>query len=425
MNSPKLQEVILSISNEYKLDTKKLNYWLKFFKNFHSSKENLHHLQSMLALYKNEDSQITLFGQLYGGKEATNLTLFDEKINFKTLIKTLVKLVKSKDSTLFPNSKKPLFKGILPNIQPDNEEKENFSIDPSELQQVRLKLIKRENYKGRKKIEGLAQIRGRIIGYSEKKSNNNPAILPTIQAALKSNHYNYTSNLFSIDNTDFRYPKKTEQIRYNVMLVLDSSKSIGWVIPHLEKLIPVLTSRVTQSKDSHGLITFNNDLAQIYHYPTRNVKQVLGTINQLEVKGFTPLGKGLELALQIFNLDRYKQPGMKNMILLISDCFPEPVTGGYKNLLEEPSYQMVINVAHHIRDSKTGMLIINPAPIQKIKNTNWGKKLANKIIDITHCRYIEIPPSIRQVTPFKQEFYMKQQQMDIFYNAFNETKFSL
>lgn len=93
--------------------------------------------------------------------------------------------------------------------------------------------------------------------------------------------------------------------------------------------------------------------------------------------------------------------------------------------MEEESYKLVIKAAQKIRDSKVGMLIINPAPLKDIKSTNWGKRLADKVVNITDCKYIEISPTIHFVTPFKQEFYIKEQQLENFYNAFNDTKMSL
>ena len=425
INSIQLETVILETSKKHQLDQNKLRYWLKFFNRFHPAKQNLRQLQAMYALYNNENSQITIFGQLYGGKEATDLSFFDERVNFRSFIKMMVNLVKSKAQSFLANDDKPRYKGILPEDYNAEEGSDNFAVDSSQLQQERIKIKKREIYRGRKKLDNLTVNKGRIIRYSHEKKQPVPAIIPTLKAALKAKHYNLKNHTFDLQKSDFRYPEKQQQVRYNIMLVLDSSKSISWVIPHVEKFIPILTSRVTQSKDMLGLICFNNDMARIYHHPTRNVKQVIGTINELEVEGLTPLGKGIELALQTFQMQQFKQAGMKNMILLISDCFPEPIKGGYDDILDEPSYQLVIKNAKQVKDSKTGLLIINPAPITNKNKPNWGQKLAKKIVEITNCRYIEMPPSIRSVSPFKQEFYLKEAQLQNFHEAFSEIKFSL
>ena len=417
--------MILDISGNYQLDEGKLKYWLKFFNRFHSAKQNLRQLQAMYALYNDENREITIFGQLYGGDEATDLSFFDERVNFRTFIKTMVNLVKSKAKSFLDNNGKPRFKGMLPGEKTEAKQTESFAIDSSQLQQERIKIKKREIYRGRKKIENLSASKGRIIRYSQNTNQPVPALLPSLKAALNARHYDLENHRFDLHKSDLRYPEIQQQVRYNIMLVLDSSKSISWVIPHIEKFIPILTSRVTQSKDLLGLICFNNDMARIYHHPTRNVKQVVGTINKLDVEGLTPLGKGIELALQTFSMRRFKQPGMKNMILLISDCFPEPIKGGYDNMLDEPAYQLVIKNARQIKESKTGLLIINPAPINNKVKPNWGQKLAKKIVEITECRYIEMPPSIRNVTPFKQEFYLKEAQLQNFHEAFSEIKFSL
>ena len=208
------------------------------------------------------------------------------------------------------------------------------------------------------------------------------------------------------------------------MLVLDTSKSISWVIPHIEKFISYITSNVSNARDKLGLITFNNDLAQIYHYPTLNVKQVIGTINEMEAKGQTPLGEGLNLALQVFSKDQYKLPGMKNLLILISDCFPEPLEGGHKDLLEEPSYKLVLSASKKIRDEKLGFIIINPAAKDEEK-INWGKKLIEKIIDITKAKYIEVHPKTKFNLLKVEKAFIDEEKLTEFFDAINDVKVNL
>ena len=180
-------------------------------------------------------------------------------------------------------------------------------------------------------------------------------------------------------------------LTYNIMLVLDTSKSIMWVVQHIEKFLSHIVSQISNSEDKLGLITFNNDLAKIYHYPTANIRQVIGTINKLEPKGSTPLGKGLSLATRVFSKERYRILGVKNIIILISDCFPEPLEGGHKDLLEEPSYKDVISATEKIKREKIELIIINPSIYKSDKNS-WNKKLIKKVINISNAKYMEIHP---------------------------------
>jgi len=207
------------------------------------------------------------------------------------------------------------------------------------------------------------------------------------------------------------------------MLVLDTSKSISWVISHIEKIISYITSNVSNSRDKIGLITFNNDLAQIYHYPTLNVKQVIGTINEMEAKGKTPLGEGLNLALQVFSNEQYKIPGMKNLIILVSDCFPEPLEGGHKDLLDEPSYKLVLSASEKIRNEKLGFIIINPS--EKKDKDKWNAKLIKKIIDITKAKYIEIHPKMKFNLLKGEKAFIEEEKLTEFFIAVNEIKVNL
>ncbi len=172
------------------------------------------------------------------------------------------------------------------------------------------------------------------------------------------------------------------------------------------------------------MITFNDDIAQIFHFPTLNVKQVIGSINEIEAKGQTPLGEGLNLAVNVFSKDQYKIPGMKNLIILISDCFPEPLEGGHKDLLDEPSYKLVISAAEKIKCERIGFIIINPAAKDKVE-VNWGKKLVKKITDIINAKYVEVNPSTKYNLLKGETAFVDEAKLTEFFTAVNEVKVNI
>ncbi|NQT65001.1 MAG: VWA domain-containing protein [FCB group bacterium] len=343
------------------------------FDSHHDSKMNLHHLKGILHLLSNPDTEILLpLSQRGIGK---SLFMFDENMSVKEIVKRVMGMVRNRNNPKTFAKNLPKYKTVMKNklIKP-KEEKAKFSIKAEDFQKVRINFAKREKTKhsARGKDKQVPD-KGRVIRFSKEQSGN-IAIIPTILNAVKKGNYSLVNRKFNIQTKNFLYPKYEENVIYNIMLVLDTSKSISWVIPHIEKLISYITSNVSNSRDKMGLITFNNDLAQIYHYPTLNVKQVIGTINKLETKGQTPLGEGLNLAVQVLSKEQYKIPAVKNIIILISDCFPEPLEGGHKDLLDEPSYKMVLSVSEKIRNEKLGFIIINPS--EKVDATvNWNVKL--------------------------------------------------
>lgn len=367
-----------------------LKEMIKMFDRYHDSKMNLQYLKGILHLLSNPDAEILLpLSQRGSGK---SLFMFDEKMSVKKIVKLVMRMVRNRNNIKTSAKNLPKYRTVMKNkLFKPKEEKTKFSINAEDLQKVRMNFARRE--KTKHSVRGKNNLypnKGRIIRFSKEQAGN-IAVTPTILNAIKQGNYSLEKRKFNIQTKNFLYPKYEENVIYNIMLVLDTSKSISWVISHIEKFISYITSNVSNSRDKVGLIIFNNDIAQIYHYPTLNVKQVIGTINKIEAKGETPLGEGLNLALQVLSKDQYKIPGVKNLIILISDCFPEPLEGGHKDLLNEPSYKLVLSVSEKIRNEKLGFIIINPSAKVDDK-VYWNAKLIKKIIEISKAKYIDIQP---------------------------------
>lgn len=398
-----------------------LKEMIKMFDRYHDSKMSLQYLKGILNLLSNPDSEIIIPPSERGAGKS--LFLFEEKMSVRQIIELILGLVKLRNIKTDPKYL-PKYRTIIKKNILKKEAETKFSIDTKDLQKVRMNFAKRE--KTKHSVRGknnLSFDKGRIIRFSKERSGN-ISITPTIFNAIQNGNYSLQERKFNIQTKNFLYPKYEESVIYNIMLVLDISKSISWVIPHIEKFISYITSNVSNARDKLGLITFNNDLAQIYHYPTLNVKQVIGTINEMEAKGQTPLGEGLNLALQVFSKDQYKLPGMKNLLILISDCFPEPLEGGHKDLLEEPSYKLVLSASKKIRDEKLGFIIINPAAKDEEK-VNWGKKLIEKIIDITKAKYIEVHPKTKFNLLKVEKAFIDEEKLTEFFDAINDVKVNL
>ena len=398
-----------------------LRKMMQMFVDYNDSKLNLQMLAGIYQLLSNPDSEVMIPFPKRGIDKS--LFTFAENIPARQLIEFVLNIVKNQP---FKTRKKdlPRFRTIRKDISSSDMENNGFSINTTDINKVRMNFAKRAKSKfSSGSSNSLNLEKGRIVNYSEK-GTGNLAITRTILNSVTNGHYSLHDNRFNIKKTDFCYPKYEENIVYNIMLVLDTSDSISWVIPHIEKFISQITSNVSNSRDKLGLITFNNDLAQIYHFPTLNVKQVIGTINKLDVKGKTPLGDGLNLATQVFSRSQFKQMGTKNLIILISDCFPEPLEGGHKDLLNEPSYKLVVSASEKIRDNNIGFIIINPTSKTKTKN-NWNKKLIDKILEITDAKYIEINPKI-EFNIFKGEkAYIEDESINEFFSAINDVKMNL
>ena len=330
---------------------------------------------------------------------STFKNLFQKKL-LKEIVKNIVGFQRRRNINELEKFR-PKRKKIIRVFDTFMEKKFKFLVSHEDLSNIRLQFTKRSKTSKTKTYTGNI---GRIIRYSNDASRKDKiSLYPTIIVSAKRNRiYN---DVNKIKKEHYLYPIYEQKEIHNIMLVLDSSKSISWVIPNIEKLISIITFNVRISKDKLGLIGFHNDTARIYHYPTTNTKLIIGSINDLDIGGFTPLAEGLKKAINIFSHERYQIQGVKNIILLVSDCFPEPLQGGFKNLFDEPSYKNVLYVSEKIKESKIKLMIIYPREEKDDNELTWGIKLAKALSEKANGELIEIHPEMRGnfITGFKYD----------------------
>jgi Mg-chelatase subunit ChlD len=411
--SPKSKESIITLIDKKSINQNELNRLLEL--------NNIEYIKQIRSLYffLDRKKNISLNKSLRDSRKSTFSFKNDNYI--KNLINYILSLVRNKhyEESVNVFQKKKNRISFHQNKESDNQ----FTIDPKELNKYRIKLSKRKKTKFIRKNSNIHSEKGRIIRYTNNKEFD-LSLIKTIINSIYSGHYVLANKRFDITKSDFLYPQYTRNEIYNIMLVLDTSNSISWVVPHIEKFISVLTSNVSNSRDKLGLITFNNDLAKIYHYPTLNTQLVIGSINNLKVKGQTPLGDGLNLAREVFQKDQYNLPGMENIILLITDGYPEPLEGGHKNLMDEPSYKLVLSASKKIKEDRIKMIIINPA-IDKNHYDGWGEKLIKKIVAITDAKLIEITPKYKFNLIKGSKAFVDESYYEMFSKILNETKINI
>lgn len=393
----------------------------RIFACHNDSHKNLYIMKGILHLLSSPMSEIVIPVSERGtGK---SWFIFDEKKSLQNLINAVMNIVKNRNS-LTINKNYPKYRTVIQGKNVKKEEYGKFSIDEADLQKARIKFTTRKKTKYSFREKNLLSIgKSRIVRFC-KKPNGNISIMPTLLNAIQAGNYSLQERNFSIQTNNFHYPKYEQNIIYNIMLVLDTSLSISWAIPHIEKFMPYLTSNVSNSRDKLGLIAFHNGLAQIHHYPILNIKQVIGTINKIETKGHTPLGEGLNLALRVFSRQQYKLPGMKNLIIMISDCFPEPLEGNHKNLLDEPSYKLVLKAVEKINKENIGFIIINPISHKK-KTKGWNDKLIDKIKEAISLKYIEIHPTMKTRFFSNDDVIIDENKIYEFFNIVTDVKINL
>ncbi|MFH1893184.1 MAG: VWA domain-containing protein [Candidatus Zixiibacteriota bacterium] len=242
----------------------------------------------------------------------------------------------------------------------------------------------------------------RIVEY--RKGRNRLAALQTILNAVSNGHYDLASREISINDRDMVGWKRLEYESLVLVLLVDVSKSTWPFIKVFKEVLASLTNYFNRHNDRIGLISLQGKQALIYSHPTHNFRVVARGLSRLDFHGETPLADGLAKSLSMAKLEKSKNPGSRSVVILLSDCYPEPITCELENKLDEPAYRNSINAAAPYKKAKVLLLVINPA-FESAEGTLPGEVLSKRIADASGGKLIKLfrPGHRRHAPPSRKE----------------------
>ena len=260
----------------------------------------------------------------------------------------------------------------------------------------------------------------RFVKY--KKDENIIAPIGTIKNIILKSGIKKRDGRLVIHSSDFLGWRRQGFECITLILLVDVSSSTFPYIEVFSKMLQSLISYFNKNKDRIGLISLQRNQARILNHPTHNFRVILRSLGKLEIYGQTPLADGLLKALAMAKLERHKNEGSKSIVILLSDCYPEPITGKYENILDEPAYVETMNAASLYKKKKVKLLLIKPTgPTKKdlpgeklakiIKERSGGKVLNLKTIRVLSAKGINIGMSPRDfqnsVKTIEETFYSR------------------
>ena len=339
------------------MELAELKYWERIWNDYEKDPATAVALLGIFRLLSNPDRKLTEYGQSPSAIGSSPFNhLFDEAMSLREVANRVLKLVKLKPET--GKTIKTVIKGVL---EPSSKSGSSFevAIKDSQIRQIGLKRKKVNNnaHQAAPPVSGAP-----VVSWTSRPVNGMmPNLYQTVKAAVLDGAFSTPPFQIRIEGRHWRYPVYQRKQSFNIMLVLDVSNSVRWVLKFMEQIIGMLTAQANACKDKLGLIIFNDDRAHVMHYPTSNIRHVIGTINTLSPKGKTPLADGMRLAFQTLEQSRFRVTGMSNAIVLLSDCFPEPIVGGYEDQLDEPVCQQILALCDKISEAAIKLLVISPA----------------------------------------------------------------
>lgn len=395
-----------------------LNSWDKAWQYYEKQPETLETLQGIYSLLSNPDYNYIEFEVDTTAKAPSPFNrLFADPMSLKEVVAIALNYVRNRLVNV-PESK-TVIKGMG---EQATESGTTFDVKLATHEIGKIG-FKRKKITSRKHGSGIHHAAGPVVTWSATQYDNAQlAIYQTVKAAISDGAFSRKPFEIRVADRHFRYPVYQFKQSFNIMLVLDISNSVRWILKYIEKIISMLTAQASAAKDKLGLIIFQEDRARIMHYPTINVRHVIGTINTLAPKGKTPLAEGLKMALQTLEHSRFQVTGMSNAIVLLSDCFPEPITGEYEDQLEEPACQDILKVCDRIAAAKIKFLIINPS-ISGIKGyqKHLGYRLGKLAAERADGNFLNLMADIKRTSdPNDRDYVFSEQMMNQFMRGISD-----
>lgn len=227
----------------------------------------------------------------------------------------------------------------------------------------RLGRLKARTARGSKKRKSIISGRsGRNIKIVRFKAGENTlAPLQTVVNSLGNGKYSLEKKRFSLGPADFVGWDKLERQSLTLVLLVDVSRSTFPFIRIFAEILDSLTGYFKLHQDRIGLISLQGMQARILNHPTHNYRVVTKSLMGLKVQGDSPLADGLLKALAMVRLERFRKPGSANLVILLSDGYPEPLTAHCPDIFDEPAYRETIRASSIYRRQAVSLLMINPS----------------------------------------------------------------
>lgn len=258
------------------------------------------------------------------------------------------------------------------------------------MRNIRKKKLQNRRSNRRNNIENLRL--GRNVRTSQYRDYRDQlAVYPTIMRTVTEKGSIHLP--LRINRHQFMAWRKTEQESMTLIFVIDLSNSTYPYIPIFSKILDSTLGYFSRNKDRVGLITLQGRQACIHNHPTHNFRIVMKNLKALSVQGESPVADGMNKALQMASIEKHKNPDSNPLVIMLSDCFPEPITCKYDDIFDEPAYKNTLSAASLFKKNKVSLLLITPYD-RAVSEKNPGYKLSHMITENSGGKIIELRTSV-------------------------------
>lgn len=176
------------------------------------------------------------------------------------------------------------------------------------------------------------------------------------------------------------------------MLVVDASMSSQAYLQGLGDILTEVFAQFFDPLSKVGLIAITRGGAELVFTPTRNRRRVFGRVKDLVPGGNSPLADGLYLARRELSKSRRTEGARNCFVMLVSDCYPEPVPPGRSDIYESEPYTRVRLEARALGSARMPVAILDPMNVSsEIAESLPGRRLARFVARASSGVLIPVP----------------------------------
>jgi len=168
--------------------------------------------------------------------------------------------------------------------------------------------------------------------------------------------------------SDLRQKVRERKTRSLVILVVDGSDSVmaRQLMQKTKRILLALLQNAYEKRDRVAMLVFRFAQGRVVLPPTRNFTNARRCVDELYVGGCTPLATGLLEGLRLADLERYRNPTVKPILVVLTDGIANIDLSG--NMRSGTPQRDALDVAQEIAARRIPTIMIDTNPHSTVTN---------------------------------------------------------
>ncbi len=240
---------------------------------------------------------------------------------------------------------------------PEAREQVFEASDPQALKEINLPRDRRTRAGGGRRVSSRTERKaGRYVKSCLPKGKcQDLALDATFRAAAPHQRHRRGEHALMIEEPDIREKIRERKVGTTLLFVVDASGSMGAQrrMSEAKGAILSLLMDAYQKRDRVGLVAFKGKDAKLILPPTGSVELAKRRLEVLPTGGRTPLSRAFQVAYEVLELEKKKDPDLYPLMVIVSDGKPNVSLSGADPLRE------TLEIADQVRQAGIASLFLD------------------------------------------------------------------